>query len=292
MRRAMLMVPAPTMRRVLRGTSTSLVLGVLVTTSVAAQSVADVVDGMYEAYERQAVGVDNYTIVQTMMGIESVNYYEKEMVDGRPVFRLRNAGIGGISFGLGDQDAGQGDIFLIGPDLVEHARYAGREQIDGSSVHVLAVDDVSVLDIAPPRRSDDMNFVPRRARIFIDDEIMAPRRMDFVGDATTDDGVQEAEVTMRMDLLDYRDVSGLLISHHMVMEIEGLGAMIDPKMQAQFENMEKQLADLPPEQRQMMESMMGPQIEQMRQMVSGSGDRVTIEVTVTGVRVNSGPPSA
>jgi hypothetical protein len=33
--------------------------------------------------------------------------------------------------------------------------------------------------------------------------------------------------------LDYRDV-------------EGLGAMIDPEMQAKFEEMEKQLADVPP----------------------------------------------
>ena len=290
MRKAMLMVPASTMRRVLRGISTSLVLCALVATSVAGQSVADIVDRMYEAYERQAAGVDNYTVVQTIMGFESVDYFEKEMVDGRPVFRRSNAGGGGFSFGIGDEDAGQGDIFLIGPDLVEHARYAGREQIDGSSVHVLAVDDVSALDIAPQTGSDDMDFVPRRARIFIDDEIMALRRMEFVGDATTDDGVHE--VTMRMDLLDYRDVSGLLIPHHTVMEIEGFGAMIDPGMQAQFEEMERQLADLPPEQRQMMERMMGPQIEQMRQMMSGGDGGMTVEVRVTDVRVNSGPPSA
>ena len=276
MRKAMLMVPASTMRRVLRGISTSLVLCALVATSVAGQSVADIVDRMYEAYERQAAGVDNYTVVQTIMGFESVDYFEKEMVDGRPVFRRSNAGGGGF--------------FLIGPDLVEHARYAGREQIDGSSVHVLAVDDVSALDIAPQTGSDDMDFVPRRARIFIDDEIMALRRMEFVGDATTDDGVHE--VTMRMDLLDYRDVSGLLIPHHSVMEIEGFGAMIDPEMQAQFEEMERQLADLPPEQRQMMERMMGPQIEQMRQMMSGGDGGMTVEVRVTDVRVNSGPPSA
>lgn len=278
------------MRRILRGISTSLVLGALVATSAAGQSVAAIVDRMYEAYERQAAGVDNYTIVQTVMGFESVVYFEKEMVDGRPVFRRRNAGVGGFSFGIGDEDAGQGDIFLIGPGLVEHARYAGREQIDGSSVQVLAVDDVSTLNIAPPTGSGDMDFVPKRARIFIDDEIMAPRRMEFVGDATTDDGVRE--VTMRMDLLDYRDVEGLLIPHHTVIEIEGLGAMIDPAMQTQFEEMEKQLADLPPEQRQMMERMMGPQMEQMRQMMSGGGGGMTMEVTVTDVRVNSGPPSA
>ena len=111
------------MRRILRGISSSLVLGALVATSAEGQSVADIVDRMYEAYERHAAGVDNYTLVQTMMGFESVNYFEKEMVDGKPVFRLRNAGIEGLGFGLGDEDAGQRDIFLIGLDLVEHARY-------------------------------------------------------------------------------------------------------------------------------------------------------------------------
>ena len=81
-----------------------------------------------------------------------------------------------------------------------------------------------------------------------------------------------------------------MIAHHTVIQIEGLGAMIDPEMQAQFEAMEKQLADIPPEQRQMVERMMGPQIEQMRQMMSGGDDGMTMEVTVTDVRVNSGPP--
>lgn len=276
------------MRRILRGISSSLVLGALVATSAEGQSVADIVDRMYEAYERHAAGVDNYTLVQTMMGFESVNYFEKEMVDGKPVFRLRNAGIEGLGFGLGDEDAGQRDIFLIGLDLVEHARYEGREQIDGSSVHVLAVDDVSALDIAQPTGPDDIDFVPRSARIFIDDQLMAPRRMEFVGDASTDDGVHE--VTMRTDLLDYRDVEGLLIPHHTIIQIEGLEAMINPEMQAQFEEMERRLAEVPPEQRQMMERMMGAQMEQIRQMMSGGGG-TTIEVTVIDVRVNSGPPN-
>ena len=276
------------MRRIMRGISASLVLSALLATHAVGQSVADIVDRMYEAYERQAAGVDNYTLVQTMMGLESVNYFEKEMVGGKPVFRLKNAGMGGFRFGLGDEDAGQGDIFLIGPDLVEHASYAGRDQIDGSSVHVLAIDDLSALDIAQPTAPDGMDFVPKSGRIFIDDQIMAPRRMEFVGDATADDGVHE--VTMRMDLEDYRDVEGLLIAHHTVIQIEGLGAMIDPEMQAQFEAMEKQLADIPPEQRQMVERMMGPQMEQMRQMMSGGDDGMTMEVTVTDVRVNSGPP--
>ena len=66
--------------------------------------------------------------------------------------------------------------------------------------------------------------------------------------------------------------------------------MINPEMQAQFEEMERRLAEVPPEQRQMMERMMGAQMEQIRQMMSGGGG-TTIEVTVIDVRVNSGPPN-
>ena len=95
---------------------------------------------------------------------------------------------------------------------------------------------------------------------------------------------------MRTDLLDYRDVEGLLIPHHTIIQIEGLEAMINPEMQAQFEEMERRLAEVPPEQRQMMERMMGAQMEQIRQMMSGGGG-TTVEVTVIDVRVNSGPPN-
>lgn len=279
------------MNRALRGISTCFALLALAPVIVAAQSVEDVVEQMYEAYERQAASIDNYSLSQSMMGFETVSYFEKETVDGRPVFRLRNASAGGLSPSLGDENVGHGDVYLFGPELVEHGRYEGREQIEGREVHVLAIDDLSELDIAQPEAPEDMEFQARSGRLYIDTEMMVPRRMEFTGDAMTPNG--EQELTMRMDMMDIRDVQGLLIPHRTVMNVQGLEAMIDPEMQAQLEEMEEQLAALPPDQREMMERMLGPQMEQIRQMMSGaaSGEGLTTEITVTDVRVNEGPPN-
>ena len=255
-------------------------------TSVAGQSVESVVQGMYDSYERQAEGVDNYTIVQSMMGFETTSYFEKEIIDGRPVFRLLDSDMQGLSFSLGDDDAGIGDIFLWGDELIEHGRYAGREQIGPSTVHVIAVDDLSALDVLQPSTPDDMQFEPRNARIYVDDALMVPRRMEFAGDALTDTGPHE--VTVRVDLESYLPIEGLLIPYRTVVHIAGLGAAIDPEMRAELDEMERQLAALPPDQREMMERMLGPQMEQIRQMMDGGGDAMTMEITVVDVVINAG----
>jgi hypothetical protein len=277
------------MSRFVRRCSTSLALCAALAPALSAQSVADIVGRMYSSYEHQAAGIDNYTLVQRAMGVDISNYFEKEIVDGKPIFKMRSSGMQGFSFSLGAEGVGEGDIFVLGPQLIEHGRYTGQEQIDGRTVDVIAVDDVSTLDLAQPSAPEDMKFEPKSARFFIDDETMVPRRMEMVGDATTDSGPHE--MTMQMNLLDYRNEGGLLIAHRAVMEMQGLGAMVSPEMKAQFEEMQQQLAALPADRRAMMERMLGPQMEQMKKMMSGEGDSMTVEVTVTEVRVNSGPPS-
>lgn len=257
------------MRRPLRTMNSILALVALGATGASAQSVSDIVEQMYDSYERQAAGVDNYTLVQSVMGFESSTYFEKEMVDGHAVFRMRSGSAQGanFNFGLGSDDTGMGDVYAIGPELIEHARYAGREQIGGTSVHVLAIDDLSQIPLGAQSTPDDMEFEAKNGRIFVDAELMVPRRMEFVGDATTPDGVHE--VTVTVDLQDIRDVEGLLIPYRTAMQISGLQAMMDPEMQAQLREMEQQLNSLPPDQRQMMERMLGAQLEQLRQLAAG-----------------------
>ncbi|HET9949621.1 MAG TPA: hypothetical protein VFQ22_11910, partial [Longimicrobiales bacterium] len=234
--------------------------------------------------------VNDYTLVQNVMGFETVNYFEKELVGGRPVFRLRNASTTEFSFSLGEEGVGVGDIFLFGQDLVDHGRYAGREQIDGAEVHVIAVDDASTLEMAQPGPAEEVQFTPRTARFFVDAEAMVPRRIEFTGDAQTDDGPRP--ISMRMDMQDLQNHEGLVIPHRSVVRIDGLGALMDPEALEQLRQMEEQLAQMPPEQREMLERMMGPQLEQLRNMMSGQGDgSMTFEVTVSDVRVNAGPPS-
>ena len=278
------------MRRLVHCLS-SIALVALTAVGASAQSVSDIVDQMYDAYEAQASGVENYTLVQTAMGIESTTYFEKQMVDGHPVFVSRGGSGQGanMNFGLGNENGAMGDIYSIGPQLVEHARYAGSESIDGASVHVLAIDDLSQLPMVQQAAPDEMEFRAKNGKIFVDADMMIPRRMEFVGDATTPNGVHE--VTIHIDQHDIRNVQGLLVPYRTTMEISGLQAMIDPEMREQLQQMEQQLADLPPQQREMMERMMGDQLEQLRQMAAGDSDAMSVEVTVDDVRVNAGPPS-
>lgn len=279
------------MRMIARSVPVATVLSAILAVGLRAQSVSDIVEQMYASYERQAERIDNYTLVQTAMGFESRTYFEKEVVDGRPVFSARSESAGGadLNFGLGSDDGAMGNIYDIGPELVEHARYAGSESVGGSSVHVLVIDDLSQVPFAQQPAPDEMEFRARTGRVYVDAEMMIPRRLEFVGDATTPTGVHE--VTVQIDQSDIRDVQGLLVPFHTAMQISGLQAMIDPEMQAQLRQMEEELANLPPEQREMMERMMGDQLEQLRQMAAGNADAMSVEVLVSEVLINEGPPS-
>jgi hypothetical protein len=257
-------------------------------TPASGQSVQTVVDQMYDALERHSDGVDNYTVVQSVMGFETVTYFEKEIVDGRPVFMVRETAGGGAV--MSAEDMAFGDITALGSDLVEHGRYAGREQVDGREVHVIAIDDLTQLDFAAPSGPEDMEFVAKSGRIFVDVEMGIPRRMAFDGQATTRSGTHD--VTTTVDLRDYREVESLLVPYLSVVSIEGIEAMIDPEMQAQYEEMRRQLESLPESQRAMFEQMMGAQMEQIERMMAGDGGPMTMEITVTEVRVNTGPPGA
>ena len=277
--------------RPIRTLSAMLALVALVAGSVSAQSVDDIVQQMYDAYEAQASGIDNYTIVQSAMGMASTSYFEKEVVDGRPVFVMRGGSAQGanMNFGFGSDDGAMGNIYEIGPELIAHARYAGRESIDGASVHVLHIDDLSQVSLAQPPAGGDMDFQARTGTVYVDADMMVPRRIRFVGDATMPSGVHE--VSVQIDQHDIRSVEGLLVPFHTTMQVSGLQAMIDPEMQAQLREMEQQLEQLPAQQREMMERMLGDQLEQLRQMAAGTGDAMTVEVQVSDVRINSGPPS-
>lgn len=279
------------MRTIVRRLQATLILTALVAPGISGQSVADVVQQMYDAYEAQASGVDNYTLVQSAMGIASTSYFEKQIVDGRPIFVMSGGSMQGanLSFGLGSDDGAMGSIYEIGPELIEHGRYAGSESIDGTPVHVLQIDDLSQVSLAQQPAAGEMEFQARTGTVYVDADLMIPLRLRFVGDATMPTGVNE--VTVQIDQSDVRDVEGLLVPFHTTMQISGLQAMIDPEMQAQLQQMEQQLAQLPAQQREMMERMMGDQLEQLRQMASGEGDSMSVEVTVSDVRVNAGPPS-
>jgi len=273
------------MSRTARATLAVLLPMAVAPAGTAAQTVAEVVERMYASAERQAEGIDDYTIIQSALGIETTSHFVKEVVDGRPLFRLSDSDATGLSFSLGDENAGVGDIFLYGPDLIEHGRYAGREEIGGSAVHVIAVDDLSLLDLAQPSAPGDVEFEPRSARLYIDDRMMIARRMEFTGDAITPGGSQE--ITVSVDMQSFLPVESLFVPYRTVVRIDGLEEVIGPETMAQLQEMERQLAALPPAEREMMERMLGPQLDVLRQMTAGGDGGMTVEVTVADVLINT-----
>jgi len=264
--------------------ATALVAGVPL--ALGAQTVAEIVEGMYASAERQSEGIDDYTLVQIAFGVETTSFFQKEIVDGHPVFRLRDATAQGFSFSLGEEGGGVGDVFLYGPEIVEHGRYVGREEVGGSAVHVIALDDLSQLDLPRPTAPGDMEFEPRAARLFIDEQMMIPRRMEFTGDAITPAGPRE--ITVSIEMQSFLPVSSLYVPYRTVVEIRGLKELMGPDTMQQLEEMQRQLDALPPEQREMMIAMMGPQMEMLRQMMSGgNGESMSVVITIKDVFINT-----
>ena len=259
-----------------------------VPTHGAAQSATDVVERMLSEYASRVADVDNYTLVQQTMGFETVSYFEKEMVDGRPVFRSRTSVSSmGVTADVSD-DSGLDDVYAIGEELGRRGQYAGVQRVNDYDLHVIEVSDFSGLafgeDLAP-----DSDFQPKSGTFYLDVDTYVPRRIEFVGSLTNEEGVHD--ITSIIEMGDFREVQGMLVPYRTVVTLEGLGAAIDEETRAQFEEMQRELENLPPEQRAMVEQMMAGQLEQFRSMMAGDDEPMSFQVLVTDVRVNAGPPA-
>jgi len=119
-----------------------------------------------------------------------------------------------------------------------------------------------------------------------DDYLPLKFRMD--GTATSEG--RSRAVTIESLASDFRAVPGskLVEPYHRTVRIGGMMSDVDEEQVAEarkaMEEFEKQLAGMPASQRQMMESVMGPQHEQMRNLAeSGSIDT---EIVVDSITVN------
>jgi hypothetical protein len=126
--------------------------------------------------------------------------------------------------------------------------------------------------------------------MWIDTEEYVPLRMKMDGTLTVDG--ETKPMSIENIQTDYRTVpnSNMYESYKQIMKMSG---MLDPEQEAQMQEaaqqmaeLEKQMASMPASQRQMMEKMMGPQLEMMRNMSSGGGFQV--EMVTNSITVN--PP--
>jgi len=276
------------MRRLAASLSLFAAVGAVAPAAAPAQSAKSVVNGMIAEYERRTASVANYTLVQEAMGMPITMYFEKETVNGRPVFALRQTTMAGRTTTHTDRDQEGVDLYGELPKVAERAVYKGRETVDGQATHVIAVEDLSDIRFGRGVVPQSSDFEPKRATVFVDAKLSVPRRMVLEGQMRQQD--KTANVTATIDLLDYREVGGMLHPFRTQMRIDGLAQAMDPETRKQLEEMKKQLAEMPESQRQMVEQMMKGRMEQMEKMMGGDGG-MNVELIVKELRVNQGAPT-
>ncbi len=268
----------------------SLLLGLWVVgaSQIHAQSAEEILTNMLDEFERRAQGVDNYTLIQEAMGFQTMSYFEKEVVNGRATFVLRQSGAAGMTVDQSPGDAGMAQMFAAGEELFERTRYLGTERIDGYDLHILEITDFEGLDFGKTM-TPDSEFTPTAGRVYLDADTYAPRRLEFDGEMINDQGTNPIQSVVEMQ--DYREVESLLLPFRTVVTVNGIGAAIDDETRKEFERMREELEKLPPAQREMLESMMSEQMAQVESLMSGDGGPMVMQVLVTEVKVNQGPPS-
>ena len=167
--------------------------------------------------------------------------------------------------------------------FADKARLVGNETVDGRQAFHLRAEGMN-------RRQevDGQTIVFDSASVWIDRSEYVPLRSKIHGTATS------AGETRPIDLetvqTDYRKVAGsrMYEPHRRVLRIAGL---MSPEQQAemrqaqsQLADLDKQLAEMPEAQRQMVMNQMGPQLEAMRKMSSGEG--LEMETVVHQIVIN------
>jgi len=258
---------------------------------VAAQSAQGLLEEYLERSERRLSGIQDVLLVQTVMGISTDTWLEREVVAGRSVLRPRLMRVQGQVVAVTEGSEPMADPAAYLAQVVERARVAGREPVDGRATWVLAVDDLSGLSLLPPTPApDEAEIRPTSMRIFLDPEAWVVRRMELGATVTTPRG--ESPVTTRVDFGDFRGVEGFLHPFRTVTVLEGLGGALTPEEREQAQRSlaqaEEQMAAMPAEQRRMLEQMLGEQLRQLRETLATG--TVTVEVQVLEVQVNRGLP--
>jgi len=168
-------------------------------------------------------------------------------------------------------------------EIIESATLIGTETVDGRNAYHLRADNIGQV-----QETDGSEFKIDTINIWIDAREYVPLRMTIDGTLTAEG--QTRPMTMENIQTDYRTVPGskMYESFKQVMKISG---MMDPAQETEMREaaekmaeFEQQMASMPPAQRQMMEKMMGPQLEMMRSMSSGGGFQT--EVIVNSITVN------
>jgi len=167
--------------------------------------------------------------------------------------------------------------------FIETAEVVGTETVDGRRAFHLRADDVGAV-----QEVDGRQYEMKTMSLWVDASEYVVLQMKIEGTLAADGEVKP--MTIENKLTDYRDVPGsnMYEPFKQIMKISG---MMDQAQEAQMQEavakmaeFEQQLASMPESQRQMMEKMMGPQLEMMRGLASGGGFQT--EIITNSITVN------
>jgi hypothetical protein len=256
-----------------------------------AESAQEILEAAWDAQVARWEGLDSYLVEQTEMGRAAKRYFVRTTVvdsagSSRTIFQpAADAGLepGCVNpFSMTDVPAGKGDMSAEHLAwFMNNAQLVGEQSIDGKAAWQLRAED---LDLSQTMSTEDVSI--DSMTMWIGKDRYLPLKMRMEG--TTEMEGQSRPITIDMLASDFRQVPGseLVEPYRRVVSISGITAGIDEEQIAEarkaMAEMEKQLASMPESQREMMESMMGPQLEQLRNLAqSGSFETDIVIESIT-----------
>lgn len=176
--------------------------------------------------------------------------------------------------------------------IADRTRLVGETVLDGRpALHLLAK------DVNHRQVDNGVELVVRDVHMFVDAEHYVPLSLRMEG--TMRESSETREITIERHDQDYRRVPGcgeLYRPFRTVMRMKGvMSAAQEQEMreaQVQLAELDKQLAQMPASQRDMVMRQMGPQMEMMRKMVAGGGIEVVSNVNDLQCNVPVPDPTA
>lgn len=242
-----------------------------------AQTGEEILKQAVEAYETRVQDIEDYTVTQRVdvMGRTVTNHFVKRMRDGHPVF------VQASRQDEGESPRGWGNPYQLFLEMAGRAELAGRDTVDGREVWTLSVTDFSGVDVArmTPRGARG-EFRPERATFAIDVRNHVVRRLSVDGKMVADG--QESPIHMTARFRDYRDRSGMLYPFRTEVSVQGMDAVMSPeereRARRQLRLLRARLDSMSASRREMIESRIGPKIEQLEKAVESGRLDVTIDV--------------
>jgi hypothetical protein len=236
--------------------------------------------------------------------------------------KLGGAALGGATGGLQQQLTQQGmqglmNLATPGADdgggngasmvavleaLARSARLEGTEIVDGAECHVVRSNGIHDPELER-QMAGGADLTLTSITMWIDVTEYVPRRTVAEGTVMLEGKLQ----AIHLDLLyqDYRQVDGMYEPFRRVIRMPGMMdplASADPERAeqiredtrgslAKMEKLDEMLAQMPPEQRRMVEAQMGAARQRLEKFTDGDSGEMETVLELQELRVNEGPPS-